>query len=144
MRAVEQILHDIETYVPGSDWLGLHRLLQELFETPVEAIPPEPLLAVFERYPTHDGYGVFWAILHGLEDIPDYETALSASLRRQPSRFGLLMARRVFNVPGSTGFYPHLLDTIEYLATNVSTLQPELAHDFELLVEKLPLGPECD
>jgi len=57
----------------------------------------DALFSVFERFPEHDGYEVFWSVLHGLESLPNYELGLSHSLRRQPTHFNVLMVDRVLN-----------------------------------------------
>lgn len=57
----------------------------------------EALLAIFERFPEHDGFGVFWAILHCLERLPGHEPALLESVRRTPGNFNLLMIKRMLN-----------------------------------------------
>ena len=69
-----------------------------------------------------DGYGVFWTILHGLEDIPDYESALFASLRRRPSMMALSMACRVLNAPDVRNLH----SAVHALARELST-----RHDLE-------------
>jgi hypothetical protein len=46
---------------------------------------------VFERFPDHDGYGVMWSVLHGIEAILNYEIELLASVRRLPTEFGVVM-----------------------------------------------------
>jgi hypothetical protein len=53
------------------------------------------LLGLFERFPREDAFGIYWAVLHGLERRGDYEQSLVASLRRMPSSFGLRMLRRL-------------------------------------------------
>jgi hypothetical protein len=57
-----------------------------------------PLLGIFERFPTHDGFGMFWSILHALESAPgSYEAELIHSLRRGPSEFGVMMVNRMLS-----------------------------------------------
>lgn len=55
------------------------------------------LLGVFERFPEHDGFGVFWQILHLLERAGGYESALVDSVRRNPGEFNLTMINRLLN-----------------------------------------------
>lgn len=55
------------------------------------------LLQVFERFPEHDGFGVFWSILHLLEACTGYEEALVRSVRRKPVAFNLTMVNRLLN-----------------------------------------------
>jgi hypothetical protein len=58
------------------------------------------LLALFERFPDEDGFGVFWSILHALEAADDYEHELVASVRRAPNLFNTLMVNRIVNAGG--------------------------------------------
>jgi hypothetical protein len=93
---IAEIVDAIRSYQPGADWLELDNLLEELFVScERHEVPTEALFGVFERFPEHDGFGVFWRILHGIEEVPGYEAELVGSLRRVRSRFGLVMARRV-------------------------------------------------
>lgn len=55
------------------------------------------LLSIFERFPEDDGYGIFWSIVHCLEDCEGYESALIESVARSPTRFNLLMVNRLMN-----------------------------------------------
>jgi hypothetical protein len=57
----------------------------------------EELLTVFERHPDHDGFGVFWSIVHCLEHFQGYEPALLESVRRSPCDFNLTMINRMLN-----------------------------------------------
>jgi hypothetical protein len=141
-RSIVQIAEDIRSYQPGDDWLGLHELLEELFGHPIEQIPPPCLLAIFERFPLHDGYGVFWSALHGLEDIPAYEPHLIASLRRQPSQFGLLMVRRILNSPDrNEAVVQQLRDTLLAI-TSRAHLHSDLLSEAEKLLHLSLLPPQ--
>lgn len=62
----------------------------------------ESLFGILERFPTGDAFGLFWTILHILEQMPNFERKLEQSLQRQPSEFGLLMAKRLHRTHGST------------------------------------------
>ena len=55
------------------------------------------LLGVFERFPTDDGYGVFWNILHAVEAIEGCEPAVVASVRARPAEFNVLLVGRLLN-----------------------------------------------
>lgn len=119
MRDLKTVINDIDAYQPGEDWLDLEELLGELFKDfPLSEIPVEPLLGVFERFPTHDGYGVFWSILHGLEGIKGYELALLESLERNPSQFGVLMAWRILNSPGADAWKGRVILTLHKVVSN--------------------------
>ena len=91
-------VHELVSFVPpADDWQRLDSILCQIFTRPVTQSEIAALLGIFERYPAHDGYGVFWSILHGLESLPDYESLLLASVRRVPSEFGTLMVGRILN-----------------------------------------------
>jgi hypothetical protein len=98
-RTVSEIIVAIEAFQPSDGkWLPLDALLEELFQSGSASNGIDAMLHVFERYPTDDGAGVFWAILHGLESLPgQYETKLVQSLRRIPSRMALTMVCRLLN-----------------------------------------------
>jgi len=80
-----------------SQLLRLEELLSSL--DPSACGEPEftALLQVFERFPEHDGFGVFWSILHLLEACAGYEEALVRSVRQKPVEFNLTMVNRLLN-----------------------------------------------
>jgi hypothetical protein len=55
------------------------------------------LLAVFERFPDEDGFGVFWSIVHLLEACNGYESFVAQSVLRKPSEFNVVMINRLVN-----------------------------------------------
>jgi hypothetical protein len=98
MRQAAQVLHDINQFHPvDGQWLALDALLGELWSlgTP----PPESLsvlIGVFERFPDDDGAGVFWSIVHGIENLPyAYDALLTESYRRCPSEMAEIMLARL-------------------------------------------------
>lgn len=98
MSEASQIIKAIIQYQPERDnWLSLDSLLDRLWATGEAEKGIDALFGVFEQFPDHDGYGVFWSILHGLEALPNYEPALISSLRRQPTQFNVLMVVRILN-----------------------------------------------
>lgn len=70
------------------------------------------LFSVFENNPDHDGYGVFWSILHGLEGIDEYELQLCESIEIKPSEFNVLMAMRVLNPKSVSDYKVQVKDTL--------------------------------
>ncbi len=97
-RTSLQIIQDIEQFVPiDGSWLRLEDLLSELFQRTVGREGIVAMLGVLERFPTEDGAGVFWSIVHGLESLPGYEPYLIESVRRRPSDLGLVMLHRILN-----------------------------------------------
>ncbi|MGL6095212.1 MAG: hypothetical protein ACRC7O_05335 [Fimbriiglobus sp.] len=97
-RAVDQIIADIRDFQPvGGNWRRLDDLLGELWATnkPDRHIPD--LLAVLERFPTVDGAGVLWSVVHGVESFIGYEPELIRSVRTTPSELGVMMVGRLLN-----------------------------------------------
>lgn len=79
-RSTSTIAGEIAAFQPsGGNWRPLDALINELWSVgePAQVIPQ--LFSVFERYPSEDGAGVFWAIVHGLESLPNYEPCLVES-----------------------------------------------------------------
>ena len=71
-------------------------MLEELWEAGVLEEHLLTLLGAFERFPTEDGAGVLWGIVHGIEASPfDYDASLQRSIDRQPSFMGNLMLQRL-------------------------------------------------
>src|SRR5262249_54832786 len=97
-RSTKKILADLDAFGPPmEDWGRLDELLQELWASHSPSQGVRTLFGVLERYPDHDGYGVFWPILHGLEAIPGYEAELIRSVQRTPTEFNLMMVGRLLN-----------------------------------------------
>jgi hypothetical protein len=91
-------IENVRSVEEESDLAALEEAVRELFERPDAEMGIDTVLNVFERFPTADGYGVFWSIVHGLESVSGrYETKLIASVRRAPSEFSLLMVNRMLN-----------------------------------------------
>jgi hypothetical protein len=98
MRPLGSILTDIDAFIPNpnADWLRLDALLAEVFERSEDLTPAiETLLRVFERFPRHDGHGVLFGVIHGLEQVSGYERALIASVQRCPTELSVTMLRRL-------------------------------------------------
>jgi hypothetical protein len=111
----------------GQEWLDLDDLVQQLAviaPADLEAVPI--LLGVFERFPRHDGYGVFWTLLHYVEGVVGYQEFLLSSVRRSPNEMTVAMLRRWIN-SGAVQFdgvdLLALLEQVEPLAPEV-TCQP--------------------
>jgi hypothetical protein len=99
-----EILESIAALTDPEDPVALARL-----ETALDSLPPTEapeaivfsLFKLLERFPTSDGLGVFWSVLHYLEATPRHEACLVASINRCPTEFGVLMVNRILNVPGT-------------------------------------------
>lgn len=97
-RPAREIAASIVTFQPVDDeWLPLDALVQELADRPDAVQAADALLGIFERFPDHDGYGVFWTIIHALEAMPGYEHHLLPSVCRVPCEFNLTMLARRLN-----------------------------------------------
>jgi hypothetical protein len=75
----------------------LQRTVDEALAKPMGQSEVSALLGVFERFPEDDGYGIFWSILHGLEQGAGYETELVRSVMSAPNLFNTLMLNRILN-----------------------------------------------
>lgn len=97
MRQIQHIIKEIESF-EGDDgnWLELEDLLSELWESGNPELGILSLFQILERYPTEDGSGVFWSILHGLETL-ECEKELYQSLMRKPSHMTIVMLIRIEN-----------------------------------------------
>ena len=79
------------------DLAALDGLIAEATSQPPSDELDRALFGIFERFPSEDGHGVYWSIVHGLERRGGYEESLLASVRRSPSPFALLMLNRLSN-----------------------------------------------
>lgn len=96
MRKIEEILCAIDDFKPeGGNWLHLEELLTELWATEHPELGLDHIFVLLERYPEEDGNGVFWSILHGIEQINEYEQNLLVSLNRQPTLMTVIMVHRI-------------------------------------------------
>lgn len=98
MRKLSEILINIDNFIPDDGiWLKLDDLLIELQETNELPNGIKNLFKIFERFPNEDGAGVFWAILHSIESVKDYEIDLLKSIKRKPTEITITMLRRIHN-----------------------------------------------
>jgi hypothetical protein len=115
---------------------GQLRRLDELVQglSVLKPIPQdfEELLSVFERFPGHDGFGVFWGIVHCLEHFQGYEAALLESVRRAPGDFNLTMVNRMLNGGITHVENDSLIEVLETVAAseNASREVRDTARDF--------------
>ena len=102
MRQLNELISEIESYEShDGDWLRLDELVAELWESGNPEMGINALFRIFEKYPTEDGAGVFWTILHGLETL-DYEQNLYDSLIDKPSHMTIAMLKRIVNSNSDT------------------------------------------
>ena len=98
MRTIGEITNEIENFNPIDEyWLPLEDLLNELWEQESPQKGIKSLFKIFEKFPTEDGFGVFWSILHGIETFKNYEHNLIESLNFRPSLMGIIMLNRLEN-----------------------------------------------
>ena len=76
---------------------SLEALLAEMSPSNLSTEEYYALFGLFERFPNHDGFGIFWSVLHMLEKSPRFEAYLLESVQRQPSEFSLRMVARLIN-----------------------------------------------
>ncbi|TAA42570.1 hypothetical protein EXY25_14860 [Corallincola spongiicola] len=97
MRDISDIIRDLDEFKPvNDDWSALDLLIDEA----IEANSPQlitPLLSILERNQSHDGFGVFWSIVHGLESMDGYEAELKNSVLRKPHELSVVMLNRLVN-----------------------------------------------
>jgi hypothetical protein len=96
---LSDLLTAIERYeVTGDSWRDLDAHVQALCASGEDLFAALPtLLRVFERYPRHDGHGVFWAIVHAVESVRGYEPVLVERVTRTPTDLGVTMLQRLVN-----------------------------------------------
>jgi hypothetical protein len=123
-RSISEIIAAIENFQPANgNWRGLDALLEELFKSGAAGQGIDAMLGVFQRYPSEDGAGVFWAIVHGLESLPGYENHLIESITKVPSRFALTMVHRLRNAGRDEVGGINLLALLEQVARDETVSQ---------------------
>lgn len=132
---MQKIIANLDRISSAEEPEELERLeanLTQLFASENPELGIDALLRVFERFPEKDGFCIFWSILSGLESLPDYEGKLIASVRRQPSRFGLLMVNRMLNAGITEVEGVNLLSLLKGVAADESQSEElrEEARDF--------------
>ena len=100
-RDVRLIVADIDALAAADpDDLDLDRvsdLADEFFASADAAPHLDAWFRFYERFPTGHGNGVFWSVLHGLEDQPGSGECAVASVRRDPTHYPVLMLQRELN-----------------------------------------------
>jgi|SRR5450631_771687 len=111
----------------AGDWRPLDRLLAELSPNELNEDTIGVLISLFERYPTDDGAGVLWGIVHHLEAIGGYEHQLIRSLATAPSEMGVIMVNRMLNAGITKIEDVDLLATLHTVSEN--TKAPEVVRE---------------
>ena len=118
MRDIEAIIKDINEYAPVNDeWGSLDELIDEAFSTNDRAVI-KPLFGLLERNQDHDGYGVFWSIVHALEALDNYQTELVASVLSKPHEISVIMLNRILNSGVQVIDDRSILTILEEIASN--------------------------
>lgn len=125
MRHIKDIIAEIESYESDhGNWLRLNELIIELWESGKPELGIDSLFAIFEKFPTDDGAGVFWSILHGLETL-EYEQKLYDSLIDKPSHMTITMLKRIENAPSEMIAGKSILELKNFIKNNTK-LESEL------------------
>jgi hypothetical protein len=137
-RDIRDVVAEIDTLAPANaDDLDLDRL-QSLAEEYFSLVDAPAHLDVwfrlYERFPDSDGHGVFWSILHGIEAQPDSEKFVVASVRRNPTRFPVLMVNSMLNAGISEAGGSSLLEVLRSVATDERAL-PGVRRDAEQFLQ---------
>ena len=120
-------LDGVKSVEDEAELAKLDGAVNSLFASDCPALGIGTLLRIFERFPTSDGYGIFWSIVHGLESLSDYEVALIESVRRQLCEFSLLMVNRILNVGRTHVNGTDLFALLEEVASN-----PDYSEDIRI------------
>lgn len=115
---IKIIIKEIENFTPrNDDWFDLENFLGELFNTHNPELGLDAMLGIYERYPDEDN-DILWGMLHGIEDIENYELKVIESVERKPSFFGVLMIHRILNANISSVEDINLLNTLKGVVNN--------------------------
>ena len=128
MIQVEEIIAEINSYESDDgNWLRLDELAIELWESGKPEFGINSLLGLFEKYPTEDGAGVFWTILHGIETL-NYEKELYESLIRKPTHITIIMLKRIENSNSELIAGKSISELKKFIKNNPKT-EPELLNE---------------
>lgn len=126
------IVEELNSFDPDNcEWNDLDLLIQRTSEQPGRDVV-RALLNLFERYPEHDGFGVFWSVIHALENMGSYEEELVKSIQRQPHEMSLTMLNRLLNDGINKISGRQIVDILRDVAASGSLRNEikELARDF--------------
>ena len=91
---ISRLLAEIETTSSLDDAPAstrLEALVQMYFRQPEADRRIEVRFRLYERFPAHDAFGIFWSVLHGLEKQPSCAMKVVEWVRRAPSGFAVRM-----------------------------------------------------
>lgn len=130
------LLAPIESFHATDDnWRDLDAHVQALCTSGEDLFAALPtLLRVFERYPRHDGHGVFWAILHVIESVRGFEAVLVDHVARTPTEMGVTMLQRLV-----TAGFPRIgVVDLEPLIAQLQPRVPILDYSLEPIATSVP------
>ena len=107
-RSFNEIVRDLNNYVPSYDWLILSELTRELFETGEAEKAIDVMFSIMEKYPDED-LGNPGSLVHTLEKCQGYESHLIKSVQRQPTYYNVWMVNRILNSDVSLNYRESLL-----------------------------------
>jgi hypothetical protein len=73
---------------------------------------------LYERFPDDESEGIFWSVLHGIENYPSCDRLVVKSVLRCPSEFPVMMVNRLLNAGIEKVDGVDLLKLLEGVATN--------------------------
>jgi uncharacterized protein (DUF433 family) len=73
---------------------------------------------LYERFPDDESEGVFWSILHSIENYPSFDRLVVKSVLRCPSEFPVMMVNRMLNAGIEKVNDLDLLELLDGVATN--------------------------
>jgi hypothetical protein len=122
MRQVVEAVDSISSVREVDELALLQGLIDHYFASAEAAQHLEVWFRLFERFPSDDAYEMFWSILHGIEDQPGFEPLVVESVRRQPSRFPVMMLNHLLNSGQVVVDGVDLLSLLRSVATDKSCL----------------------
>lgn len=134
---IEDIIRKIKDFTPqNDDWFELEEILEELYNSNRAELGLEDMLRIYEKYPDEDN-DILWGMLHGIEDIENYEVKVIESLGRNPSFFCTLMINRILNEQIYSLETINLIDILKSIVDSsiATSYVKEVANDFLKLHE---------
>ena len=120
------LISALEAFTPAeaSDSVArLYEILDGFDDLPSrEAVLPA-MFGILERYPDAD-LGSPGPLVHAIESVPNYESALAASLSRRPTFLSVWMIGRILNSSISVGERASWLERLREASIHPGTIEP--------------------
>ncbi|HET6247086.1 MAG TPA: hypothetical protein VFE47_05245 [Tepidisphaeraceae bacterium] len=127
---IGELMAELDAFEPTDDSVDNEERLQiwvdRWEEAPDKELALPSILGVFERYPDNSGLGEPGPLVHAVEQIPDYEQALSTSLETSPSYYGVWMVNRILGGDLPADVRTAWLDVLRRIAQS-ETAPPSVA-----------------